>query len=956
MKARRRRYGIGCLLLLLFMSVVPPLRAQESPPDPVLELMAQMSPEAKVGQLVLVTYPGDDVGSDAEIVNLIRDYGVGGVVLRARNGNFGAGGIAAGQLISMTNQLQMAAWEPRLPSPPFPDGSDAASVPAPYIPLAIGVQAYESGLVPSSLVSGASDLPTPMAIGATWDPALSESVGEVLGRELAALGFNLFLGPNLDVLYTPRPGNPADLGTRVFGGDPFWVGQHGTAYIRGLHQGSAGQLLVAPRHLPGLGSADRLPEEEIPTVQKPLEQLKQIELVPFFAAANEFPGADSAADAFLVTHIRYRGFQGNNIRRQTRPISLDATALKLVVGLPEVAPWRAEGGVLIADDLGLPSVHRSYDPSGVSFNPRRVIQDALSAGNDLLILDRFGSTDDWDVHFRNVQDSLRFLANLYRDQPTFQAGVDNAVYRILNMKLRLYPQFEIDDVLRDATLADELLGGGELVNSDVALNALSLIFPLSEDLLPAPPQEGESIVVFTQESAIVLGEGLRSTLPLDAEAVPRAVLRFYGPQGTGVVRPNLVQGFSFDDLLIYLDEISALEEPVDLSPVATAVYRALRDADWIIFATRGAGLDDSAAALKRFLAGQADLLSASIGILAFGPPYDLDQTETSKLSVYYALYSTGNTFVEAGVRGLFQGVGAPGDSPVDIPALNYNIARQTMPDPEQTISLSVVDEYGDELTPAARASIHVGDMIRLRTGVIVDGNGRVVPDGTPVQFVLHYPVDGGRSTVVAETSAGVAATAVSLDRVGQLDITAQSEPAVSSVRLELTIRDDGLTITEIAPTATPTLEPTATPLPSPTPTVTPNPLLGTTERLPDPPYLPTPRRSRLVGWGIVGAVTVFGVAFFWARERSRTPELAATIALASVVGSLSGYILVMAAARWWLPVVRYGLVGREYLTALVTLGVGIAVLLLALWLTRDAVQRRNIETRARVKGYRRGIL
>ena len=68
-----------------------------------------------------------------------------------------------------------------------------------------------------------------MAIGATWNTELAQQTGAVLGSELRALGFNLFLGPSLDVVESPNPSAQIDLGTRVFGGDPFWVGEMGRA-------------------------------------------------------------------------------------------------------------------------------------------------------------------------------------------------------------------------------------------------------------------------------------------------------------------------------------------------------------------------------------------------------------------------------------------------------------------------------------------------------------------------------------------------------------------------------------------------------------------------------------------------------------------------------------------------------------------------------------------------------
>ncbi|MEW6651605.1 MAG: hypothetical protein AB1453_15625, partial [Chloroflexota bacterium] len=54
----------------------------------VNRIMAQMTPEQKVGQLFLVTFNGTDVGRDSQIYNLITTYRVGGIVLRADNDNF----------------------------------------------------------------------------------------------------------------------------------------------------------------------------------------------------------------------------------------------------------------------------------------------------------------------------------------------------------------------------------------------------------------------------------------------------------------------------------------------------------------------------------------------------------------------------------------------------------------------------------------------------------------------------------------------------------------------------------------------------------------------------------------------------------------------------------------------------------------------------------------------------
>jgi beta-N-acetylhexosaminidase len=912
-----------------------------------------MSPEAKVGQLVLISFPGTDVGPTSDIGTLIRDYSVGGILVKPENGNFGEGLVSFTDVVSMTSQLQSIAWSTHQPVTLTMGNSATVPYRVTHVPLLIGVEPTDFGAPPTAYITGTSALPTPLAIGATWNPELATSVGAVLAQELTALGFNMYLGPDLNVLYTPRPGDPADLGTAVFGGDPFWVGEMGTAYIRGLHEGSEGHLLVAPRHLPGLGSADRPLEEEVPTVQKPLEQLQQIELAPFFAASSALPGADQVADAFVVTHIRYRGFQGN-IRQTTRPISLDAQALKLVTSLEEVRPWRESGGVLIADNLGLSSVHRFYDPTGVSFNARQITQDALSAGNDLLVLDRFSAERDWDQHFVNIRDTLRFLASRYKDDPAFQRVVDNAVYRILQMKFRMYPADSRDAIIASPEEAEEALGHGEPINSQVALNALNLISPLSDDQLPPSPQAGESIVIFTQEQNArwpLIQES--SYVYLDQGAIEQVLLRLYGPEGTDVLRRSAIRSFSFEELNTALNQRQQQAQPTptpvadneDLQnsepppiPLSTIVLTALNEADWVIFAPTGLNPSREGASfvLKRFLAEQANILDARLAVLAFGPPYELDSTEVSKLDLYYGLFSTGSPFVDVGARAIFRDLVAPGDSPVSIPSLNYLISNQTMPDSEQLISFNLVNEAGAPLTTTAQTNIHVGDLIRLRTDPIVDRNGHLVPDGTPVQFKLSYPQEGIEREIVSQTSEGVAEANVNLERVGQLDITVQSEPAVSSIRLELMIQDDGVTITEIEPTPTPTATPTPTPTMTPTATPTPEPAPTKRPQLPEKVMTPQPSRWRLFSWGMGAVGSVLMVGFFWARQRSLRSDMALRLGLYGALGGLCGYVVVSALARWWMPAIRYGLVEREYLMAAVALTIGaLTIMGSALWSARE---------------------
>nr|HMN63166.1 glycoside hydrolase family 3 N-terminal domain-containing protein [Anaerolinea sp.] len=396
-------------------------------------MLAGMTAEERVGQLFMVGFSGDKVDDTTQIYDLIVKYHVGGVVLLRKNNNF----TNQNDILTSTYQLTSALQQVE-----FTSSRDAGTTPvdAPhYIPLFIGIS-QEGDLYPNDqILSGVSSMPNLMAIGATWDPDLAKQVGQVMGSELSSLGFNLYLGPSLDVLDVLYVSGREDLGVRSFGGDPYWVGELGKAYVSGLHLGSNNHMAVIAKHFPGQGGSDRQPETEIATVRKTLDQLKQIELAPFFAVTNTSNTPDLTADGVLISHIRYQGFQGN-IRQSTLPVSFDRAALNDILGLPELVPWRQNGGLLGSDHLGSPAIQRFFDPTGNRFDARLVARDAFLAGNDLLYADDFIASGDPDPA-TTMSRTLDFFTQKYREDSAFAQRVDSSVERILTLKYKLYPEF-----------------------------------------------------------------------------------------------------------------------------------------------------------------------------------------------------------------------------------------------------------------------------------------------------------------------------------------------------------------------------------------------------------------------------------------------------------------------------------------------------------------------------------
>ena len=240
------RRAVGWMLFLTLIAStlkpVPAARAQnQAQPLQVQTVLASMTPEERVGQLFLVTLRGTDTGAESQIYDLVTNHHIGGVVLLAENNNFVEEPDTITGAHQLITALQTIEWE----------ATEHSTEPEPernvYAPLFIGISQEGDGAPHDQILSGLTPLPNAMAIGATWNTELAQQVGSVLGNELSALGFNFLLGPSLDVVESPNPSARSDLGTRVFGGDPFWVGEMGRAYTSGLHSGSDGHMVVVAK-------------------------------------------------------------------------------------------------------------------------------------------------------------------------------------------------------------------------------------------------------------------------------------------------------------------------------------------------------------------------------------------------------------------------------------------------------------------------------------------------------------------------------------------------------------------------------------------------------------------------------------------------------------------------------------------------------------------------------------
>jgi beta-N-acetylhexosaminidase len=251
-------------------------------------------------------------------------------------------------------------------------------------------------------------------------------------------------------------------------------------------------------------------------------------------------------------------------------VSLDRAAVAQILALDTLPAWRTAGGLVVSDSLGSRAVRRFIDPSGQSFNGPQVAREAFQAGSDLLLLDDFVSTGDAE-EATTIRRTLTAFANRYRDDTVFAAQVDEAVLRLLRVKLRLYGG-EFDPELATGPATSGAIDASGDLAFEVARRAASRISPvgeLSSELLGQVPTTGQRIVVFTDVDPIRQCSGCVPDPALPVAAMQETIDELYGTRAGGQARSWDLSSYSMADLAYFLRKAPAgpgltLADPVDV--------------------------------------------------------------------------------------------------------------------------------------------------------------------------------------------------------------------------------------------------------------------------------------------------------------------------------------------------------------------------------------------------------
>jgi beta-N-acetylhexosaminidase len=300
--------------------------------------MPRFALRRQIGRLLIAGFHGQQV--PAELKALAREFGLGGLILFARN-------------IAEPEQVAELCFE--------------ASRIDPEQPAWVSVD-QEGGRV-ARLKAPFTEWPPMATLGRSGDMALAERFARALASELKAVGISLDYAPVLDIHTNPR--NPV-IGDRALAETAEEVADLGAAIVRTLQ--SEG-IAACGKHFPGHGDTSTDSHLELPLIEHPPDRLRGVELIPFRAAIAAHVATIMTAHVFIPA------------LDEERP----ATLSRRIVGGLLRDELRFEG-VILSDDLDMKAIanHRPVPDAAVL---------AIAAGCDGLLV----CGGDYDSQARTLE-------------------------------------------------------------------------------------------------------------------------------------------------------------------------------------------------------------------------------------------------------------------------------------------------------------------------------------------------------------------------------------------------------------------------------------------------------------------------------------------------------------------------------------------------------------------------
>ena len=338
------------------------------------DLISNMTLQEKVGQLFMLAFAGNqlDYAQEMLVSNL-----VGACYISQDNAE------TPQQAWNLANNLQnFAAMTPK------------------KIPLILGADQEGAWgvLVPYSCTG-----PGNLELGAADNPEITKKMYQVIGQELNAVGYNTLLAPCVDVNSNPEN---VILGSRSFGAFQSKVAVHAGAAVIGAREGN---VITTAKHYPGHGDTRQDSHRMLPTVNRSLEELESIDLIPFQAAI------DVGVDIIMTAHILYPKIDPVFPATMSRVLLTDILRTKM-----------GFKGVILSDSMNMFAIRKNYAPDEAAIL-------AILAGVDLIML----AEEHYDHSQQYIEKQLvtvNGVINAVNSGRIPVSRLDDAVLHVLSLK------------------------------------------------------------------------------------------------------------------------------------------------------------------------------------------------------------------------------------------------------------------------------------------------------------------------------------------------------------------------------------------------------------------------------------------------------------------------------------------------------------------------------------------
>lgn len=630
---KKRMKSVLCGALALSMCIPMSMTAMHAEATSrVDEILAGMTIDQKIGQMIMPDFrmwqaEGEDAQSDMTVLNdevaeIIDKYDFGGVILFAENVK------ETEQTLKLTNDLQDAAI-----------ANEAGNG---DIPLLITID-QEGGIV-YRLGSGTA-LPGNMAIGATNSEEDARLAGEIIGRELSALGINVNFAPVFDT--NNNPNNPV-IGLRSISSDPQRVARLGVPMMQGMQEYN---IATAAKHFPGHGDTATDSHTGLPLVDKSYEELKNLELIPFQAAV------DNGVDMLMTAHIQYPQIEKDTVisKADGSEVYVPATLSDdIITGV--VREDMGFDGVVVTDALNM-------DAISTNFGESEAVIMAIQADVDICLMPTILRSK---ADMAKMDQIIADVKAALEDGTITEDMLNDSVKRILTLKEK---RGILDYASDTRTWEEKLANANEQVGSDLnrdlerEISADAVTVVKNDDMvLPLNPKADEKVLLLGAYNNELPGMEIGMRRLISEGVLPENVQYESIRYNSSTTIDDLKSAIDSSDYVIVISEVGSASQLLMsswLTRVPTEVVNYANET----------GKDSVVMSISKPY-DVANYPDAKAVIAVYGNK-GMDPTESLRPDAAYG------PNIPAGIDVIFRGHEAEGELPVDVPVIVDHVMDTT---------------------------------------------------------------------------------------------------------------------------------------------------------------------------------------------------------------------------------------------------------------------------------------